>query len=225
MAAYTFVFWKGLRLYHSLGDGWEPEEGSEVGTASGVTRKYRSRVFDSPNWEFQIQVPCWFDQLTPISGLSARDTLHLALAQIKKDFISHTGESGPLSWCHDSTRKGDVASSAVAGLRVIPLASLGGSWTPTAGRLILFRDPSSGEGFVTSIVSYAAPNVTCNIPVNIDTGWDVYDITFYWPECQYLGMSQGSPGDATDSHRPRVIYRFGNNADPVIPSALNQDLS
>ena len=123
--------------------------------------------------------------------------------------------------------KVDVASSYAAGLRAVEVSAPSG-WTPTAGRLVLFRDPTSGEGFVTEIIGYATGphRITAQLEVAIDTDWDVLPVVVYWPSCRFATMDPGEPaGTGSNTHRPEITYSFESMADPVFATAHRATLT
>jgi hypothetical protein len=227
--SYKFAFFKGLRLYHSLVEMDDPIT-MDVPRIVGLTRKLGKSRPDSPSATYNLSVRCWWDPQAAVAEEDTQTAFNIATTSMKKDLIDASQETGPLSWVRDSTRKGDVDEVvSVSGLQAVDLTGLGGSWTPTAGRYILFRDPDSGEGFVVPIVSWSSPAVTVNIPVLSaypDTTWEVYDVQFYYPQVSFKGMVKGGAPSPLDNWRPSVIYSFESSEEhPQIPTALRPDLS
>lgn len=209
------AYFKGVELVQHF-QHWEPfADRGATPSHQGVTQTYEKLVPDSPCFKRgDLSVRC---VLGPIDladvpdGLDAETTVELALLQAEAFLIAQSKGLGTLSRAQEDDNGADVSGSYAAGLnRNVVLANGPASWTPVAGRLLLFRNPDTGAGFVTPIKTTPdATHVVVDLEAAIDTAWEVVEVQIALDGVRYLTM-RATPASETKNQRwrPDVTYRF-----------------
>lgn len=204
-------FFAGIRLIDE-GLKWEsdPSRGSEI-LNPGVRRKYAVLDPYSANFSRTLRVTCRQDLVSAVSDLSMADTLDAMMMQLEERLIQASTEASPVSRVPDDTRTANVSGSYVAGGPTpVTITGLGGGWTPTVGRLVLFRDAATGNGFVSTITAYSGGVLTALLDEDISGSWDVYDCVAVFSGCLFSRMEHGAieVSQRSDEWRPSIVYEF-----------------
>lgn len=221
-------YYAGVRLWQYF-QTWEVvSTPSTAINLSGLTRLRGYINTTSPNHVSDISVRCVIGPVTAVSGLSVGQTMEAMLLQSQELLVTRGASLNSLSVVEDRARKADVTGGPYPqGGQVISHGTAGGSWVPTAGRLVLVRNPATGDGFTTTITATGTGTVTLTVPsgVTVNSAWDILDCQVYIPSCAYRGRTPGSAGLAIDdAFRRDIEYRFTSVSAPIYASAHNLDL-
>ena len=220
------AFWKGIRL-HQDAQGMLPNPASVSGERDGVTRLFAKSVSGSPNWKVAIDVYTSVPEVTAYSDLNKQTTLMLRFQQQLSALIAASKAEGDLSWCQDDTQTADVTGSFSGSAATVTHDTPGGSWTPTTNQLVLFRNPTTGAGFVTTIDGTGSGSVTVDLDEAITTAWDMVYVQSCYPTTRFVTHSPGAPQNGAGDYSRTgnaVTYSFLSTADVEISSLHTQDL-
>jgi len=222
------AYWQGVRLWEAFQRIDASAQASTSVLHQGVDRQYAARNADSHNFTRPIRV----ETVVPADKTDSGDlpdwlVVRIQLLDVERDLISIADSTpqGPLSICQDVDRKADVSGGPYSGnAQTISHGTAGGSWTPTAGRKVLVRKPSSGEGFVATIDSVGSGTVTLDVPsgYTVTSDWDLVDVQLVFPDCAYRTMSGGDPSEWEEVGIPKVAYDFDCESDPAWATAHDQ---
>jgi hypothetical protein len=226
MSGHVACFYGGIRLRDNVVGFWPTEQTTTEGFGSGLLRAYGSLNPDSPNVRIDVEVACELAPVAARSDLSRIAATEIDLAYLGRNLHRLAADGLQfLSYCPDDAKVGAVTGgSYAAGVRTITHGALGGSWTTAAGRYVLLRNPTTGEGFVSAISARTAGDVTVTVPTgySVTSSWYLVDVCLAYPSTQFLRMSKGSPpsGDpAAGFWRPDVRYYLVGVAEPLVASA------
>ena len=216
-------FYHGIRL-PECALGWRPVPSlSDEGKAQGVTRLYGSLNADSPSWFHDVEITTDIGVVSAASGLDKRTTLAIQQASMEADLMAAGQVLGALAWCMDASRKGSV-SGTYAGVTDVSHGTLGGGWVTAAGDYVLIRNKTTGEGFVTVILSRTSGTINVSLAQSITTDWEIVDVQLHFPSARFSRMDPGTypAGDpAADTFRPEVHYYFTSNTRPIQATRYN----
>lgn len=210
-------YFGGIRLLDE-GQKWSssPARGSEIVNV-GVRRTYARPDPYSANFTRGLRVVCRHDLVTAYSDMNEADTLDAKLMQHEAALIAMSRSNADVSRVPDDTRNVAVTGNAATGPQAVPVGVPAGGWVPTPGRLVLFRNPTTGAGFVTSVTSYVANSLGASLALPVTNAWEVLDVVAVFPEAMFLRMEQGgiSVDQRTDEWRPEIAYEFVTASDGV----------
>ena len=213
-------FFGGIRLWDCLRYWVQAPARTGTARAQGVFQRRGLLVPDSPNVFRDLRVRCTIDPVVPVGDLSAQGTLYVGLAQMDAALVQASSEPAELTWVEDDARLASVTGGpyAPSASVVVPHTAPGGGWSPVAGHYLLFRNPTSRDGFVAFCEAEDGSSVTVTIPVQIDSSWELIDAPFYWPSTIYERMNPGEPENTGgDFFRANVEYSFSSSDDLIYP--------
>ena len=218
-------FFNGVRLWEQ-GEEWHTSASRGARSDGiGVDQMHGYINPASPNWSRQVSVTTFIGLVTAYGDLSRADTLDAMLHQLESRLIAQSKTLGNLSRCTDSDRRAVVTGGPYAAneaAQPVSLGAPGGGWAPAQDRLVLLRNPTTGDGFVTPITAIPiAGSISVVLPVQVTSAWEAVDVVAYFPSVQFDGLRPGvaSPDDRTDEWRPSVEFAFTASADPVYAAA------
>lgn len=219
----TACFFNGVRLWQNAKTLRAVPSAQGAAAKTGMSR-IRGRVNNrSPNHLYDITV---FTSIPPVTQISAnygrQATHHLYNLQVQKMLVEQSRSFGHLAWVVDDSKKLSVASAATGGPNVSVTFSNFTAWTPVVNDLILFRNPVTGDGFVTVVEAVgAAPPYTVQvdlqrtgldrdtIAVDLTTAWKAYLVAYYFPMSQFLQpVWRDVPSQGEDKHSFDVQWQF-----------------
>jgi hypothetical protein len=164
-------------------------------------------------------------------------------------FIDNSGGTkgpGYLAWVEDEADVLEVAAPVSGGANATVTFTNPGGFTPAVGNLVLFRNRTTGEGFVTTITLVgglppytirvnlqrhsAERDVTTGEPVaedvDITTDWTIHKVAYYYNKVDFLSLSDPEvPTMAEDKAILNIAYQFLSEGGIVYPSAYSPDFS
>lgn len=232
----TVAFFNGVRLWKNA-KTLRAEPINTIGRAGGLSKK-RGRIKPrSPSGLWDIMVSTSIPPVTEISTLVGRQaTHHLEVLQTQERLNDECRSYGYVSWVVDEEHKLDVAGSETGGPNVV-VDYTGAGFTAVVGQDVLFRNPSTGEGFVTRIEALpGAGQMTVDlqaydldrelVAVDITSGWDILLVAYYFPFAGFERMVwQEVPSQGEDKHSMNVQYAFVSESPAVYRTAYVRDLT
>lgn len=232
----TICCFNGVKLWQNA-KTLRAEPSSQIGRVAGLGKKKGRIKPRSPNALYDITVFTSIPPVTEISTLVGRQaTHHLEVLQTQARLVAEGRSYGYVSWIVDESHKLDVTNSETGGTGVV-VEYTGSGFTPAAGQYVLFRNPSTGEGFVTAI-SAVNPGVSITVDlqkrnldrgldnVNITSAWDILLTAYHFPYATFERMSwREVPSQGEDKHSMDVQYSFVSESDAVYQSTYTRDLT
>jgi len=221
-------YFRGVRLWENL-KHWKPSSVRAAPTRkTGLSRKLARSNPRSGNFAYDVAVHTDVKPVTAISGLGRQETFNLAMLQVQAALIGLSDEAGPLSWCQDDaeylTVSGVTPPGAYPGSGVVSYT--GSGFTPAIGDYCLFRNPTTGDGFVAAITAIGTGTVTAILPEAVAAAWEIVLVRFYLPTATYLGISGWDTAtQAEDNHAFDVTYTFEVTSHAVYKAAYAIDLT
>mgnify|MGYP001811874605 CR=1 FL=1 len=213
-------YFKGVRLWEVFLDWYPWAARTGEGSHDGITQDWVYLNPESPNFLRDPVVECVIEPTEDHGDLDTLATMDVLCLDIETHLRSNAKSLGPLSVCLDDERKAGVGGTYPAGLAPVAIGASGGGWVPAGGRYVLFRRPSTGDGFVTQIIGTGTGTITAELEEGIDATWDVVDVRIAIPDVQYQTLDPGRPDDGGhECWRPRVTYRFQGGGEPLIAAA------
>lgn len=210
-------YFKGCRLWER-GEEWHSVPSRSDGSgALGARRKYATKSGHAPNWQREVVVTTIVEEVTAQADLDQHDTLDVIARRIEERLIALSQTPGDLARVADVSQRANVTGgpySAGSGV-VVSHDTPAGSWTPTAGRLVLFRNPSTRAGFVATISSTGSGTITCDLDEDVSTAWDVLPVVAVYPDVHFENVDPGRAelDRATDRWRPGLEFTFSSRSD------------
>lgn len=245
------AFWKGVRC-------WQFAKCLRVQPQPGALQpkvgldKVRARIdARSPNFVYQILVPCWMravdgdNGVASLSGQGRQVTRQIYMGKTLEFFVDNAQALGQLAWVEDTSDVLAVAAGASGGTDV-DVTYTAATYDPSAGDLVLFRNPNTGEGFVTTItlvgakppytmrVNLQRPTVARNTStgepvmedVDITTDWEILKVSYYYDKVAFSSMSDPEvPTMVEDKTVLNCAYTFMAEAGIVYPASLSPDFT
>lgn len=225
------VYFNGVRLWEWL-KHWKPTptRGAPI-RKTGVARKLSKQNPHSPNFTYEIAVHTSVRPVTALAGthLGRQETFNLQMLQTEQKLIEQSDGHGYLAWVQDN-------SWSITPTAVINPGSFPGTgtiqhgvsppYTPAVGNLILLRNPTTGDGFVSPILSLGTNEFQLSFAQSVSTSWRAMLVEFYFPEAVFENL-QGweSASQAEDRHTFNATYLFTATAHLVYPSGYTVDLT
>jgi hypothetical protein len=230
------AYFKGVRLWQNAQSFPPPQTSGNAGRVTGVTRQFgRLQDEGSPNFFLDLEVPC---SIRPPQNVHAdmddQDAHNIELHECVGNLIFQSMPAlplGDLSWCPDDTHTADVLNGPYPPGQDVAVGITAPGWTPVTGRLVLLRDPTQngGDGFCAKIkATDGASVISVDTPREVGVGWEVIDVTMFYPSCKYERQAFSAPNiGGGDRHRTGTgaTYSFTGAAYPVIPDDFVRDIS
>ena len=220
------AFFKGIKLWQHF-QGWTLSPSGEGGRRVGVGRTRGLVVPFSPNWLTSISAQCSIRPVTAVDDEDRQTAFNIGLSQMVDALILASTSLGPLTWCGDDAQVAAVNAGASAGSGVtVNHDAPGGGWVTAAGRHVLFRNPTTGAGFVAAISSRASGSITCDLESDVTTDWEIVSAHLYYAEAKFEAYSRVFNGPSGDYHSTGggIAYNFVTQSPVTIAAALQQDL-
>lgn len=218
------AYFKGVRLWEALQEmpAWAARTGAK--DYEGVRQRNKGANPQSPNYERACDVRCVVEERAPnaVSLYETGTAIENTLLDVEDRLRDVSTTAGDLCFCEDNARKADVSGNETAGTAVVVgHGTPGAGWTPAVGELVLFRNPSSGAGFHSTITAVGAGTVTCDLDANLTSSWDMVRVERVFPDAVYERMTKAGVRDESDPELDcrEVIYTFTIYGDPVLPTA------
>ena len=218
------AYYKGVRLWEALQEmpPWAQRTGSM--DHEGVRQRNKKANPQSPNFERSIKVRCVVEERSEnaVAGYRTGVSIENTLLDVEDRLRDVATSDGWLAYCDEHTKQAAVSGNETAGSNVeVAIGATGGGWVPAAGELVLFRNPVSNAGFVTTILSVGAGTIFADLEEALTSSWDVVRVDRAFPDCVYVSMDGGAARDESDPEldRKEVTYTFACYGDPLIPSA------
>ena len=225
----TAAFANGVRLWKNAMTLRAVPAAQGAATKGGQSRKHGRVSNRSPNFLWDITVMTSIPPVTQINSDYGRQaTHHLYMLQTGAQLVAQSKTLIHLAWVVDDSVTQDVNANATGGAAVDVTLDSFDNWTPVAGELVLFRNPTTGDGFVTTIdlVGAGPPyTIRCDLQrtaldrstedVDVTTAWKVYRCAYYFPGCQKVRPNwQDVPSQGEDKHST-ATFTLRSEADPV----------
>ena len=234
----TCCYFNGVRLWKNASTLRANPRTSGAMSKIGLGKK-RARMYPrSPNALYDISVMTSVPPVTQISATVGRQaTHHLYMLQTEALLVDQGRGYGHLAWVVDNDTNDLTGSNAGGAAQTIALASYAG-FTPVTGDYLLFRNPVTGDGFVTVATAVGAGppyTVQCNMVrtgldradenVATTSAWEVLRVAYYFPYAQYqqVGWTE-TPSQAEDKHGT-CQWRFISEANALYPTTSLLDLT
>lgn len=218
------AYYKGVRLWECLQEmpAWATRTGEK--DHSGVKQRNKKANPQSPNYERPCEVRCVVETRSEdaVSGYRTGTAIENTLLDVEDRLRDVSTTAGDLCFCEDHERAAAISGNETAGSNVVVNhGTPGGGWTPAVGELVLFRNPSTGEGFYEIIEAVGAGTVTCDIDSNLTSSWDMVRVERVFPQAVYERMTKARVRDESDPELDcrEVTYTFTIYGDPVLPAA------
>ena len=179
---------------------------------SGVGREWARSVPASPNFVREIPVETFIEPITATGDLTKQFTMEALLWQLEDQLVSLSKEGRTLAWQQDSSLKADVKVAMAPGSpATVLLENVSADWTIETSKYVLFRNPATGEGFVTLVAGWDDPTETLSAvtPVQVTPDWEVRPIQIHIDDTEFVRMDKGSaPQGSRGAFKRNVTYVF-----------------
>lgn len=232
----TVAFFNGVRLWKNA-KSLRAEPGAQVGRVGGLGKRHGRIKVRSPNALYDVSVFTSIPPVTEISTTVGRQaTHHLEVLQTQARLVAQSRSHGYISWVVDESHKLDVSGSVAGGANKT-VAYAGSGFVPAAGDYVLFRNPTTGDGFVTQVesipgagqilVDLQSRDLDRNLAsVDITAGWDILLTAYHFPYAGFERMVwREVPSQGEDKHSMDVQYTFASETDAVYATAYVRDLT
>lgn len=219
MAGGSAAFWKGVRCWQFAKCLRVQPAASGIQPKIGAGRRRARLSTRSPNFAYQIVVPCWMaavsgdhaKSVAALTGAGRQVTRQIYVSKTLEMFMEQSGGAygpGDLAWVEDIDDVLPVGLAAGGGEDVV-VTYTPGTYAPAVGDLVLFRNPADGSGFVTTITGHVgSPTYTMTVDlqrptaerdettgefilqdVDITTDWEILRVSYYYPSCVFQSMN------------------------------------
>lgn len=252
----SVAFWKGVRLWqYAKCLRVQPAPAGAISPKPGLSRRRARLDSRSPSFAYQIMVPCWAPSISgdhggsraALSGMGRQVTRQVYVSKTLEFLIDNSGgTAGPgyLAWIEDESEYLTVAAPASGGTTVQVQYS-GAGFAPATGNLVLFRNKTTGAGFVTTVTATAAgpTRITVNLQrhsaerdpatgepvaedVDVTTDWTIHKVAYYYDKVAFASMSDPEvPTQVEDKAIFNIAYQFLSEGGILYPSAYSPDFS
>lgn len=233
----SIAFWKGVRLWQMAGSCRAQPQGMNQPKA-GVTRR-RGRLDNrGPNFLYQLAVNTWIPAIegdhveskAVLTGMGRQATRQVYSAKTLELLVDNTGGTkglGQLAWCENMDNYRTVTNTSPGGPGAsFTTGAAPSGWAPAAGELVIVANPTTGEGFATTVLGYTAGTLTVNAerytndrdqadgepvkePQPVNTQFRVYECQFYYDKVKFVQMvDPPAAGSSEDRWSVGLQYIF-----------------
>lgn len=243
------AFFNGVRLWQTALNARErPATGAET-RKSGLSRTRGLMNPRNPNFTSTISVSTTvlpIDGDTPnskaaFSGYTRQATRMIYILKTLKQLRDQSMSFGDVAWVEDEDEYASITGGPYTGATGVTLSAPG--FTPASGDYVLWRNPATGDGFVTAVAGYAGSVLsttlqsytlerdrTTGLPIlqdrTITSSWLCYRVAYYWPRSSPILMDDPpAPARAEDKYAMNVSWQFVSETDAVFSTNLSVDLT